>query len=260
MWQGAPYQYCLCNNAQTDIAFKPRINFFNNTESINLDIVAFRMDMELHDYRRNTEFKETVLARILHSDQRFTVFVNKNSTEEHDLSGCANVKIRHYGELCDETEQQIIFYELPRENIFQWGKFPVGGKGRTVLYLLYNLDDLYMQKNKLLEEYPDRNHLAEAYRFIKKVLHSQAVAKLDQLKFQAEKHQMHLQEHDLKIFRELGFFRIQGDDLMMGSTERRQLETSPTYAGLCAEKDALLEIFHNSLRIACARIQSLRKH
>ena len=50
MWQGAQYQFCLCNNAQADIAFKPRINFFNNTESINLDIVAFRMDMELHDY------------------------------------------------------------------------------------------------------------------------------------------------------------------------------------------------------------------
>ena len=260
MWQGAQYQYCLCNNAQADIAFKPRINFFNNTESINLDIVAFRMDMELHDYRRNTEFKETVLARILHSDQQFTVFINKNSAEEKELSAYANVKIRHYGELCGETERQIIFYELPRENIFLWGKFPVGGKNRTVLYILYNLDDLYMQKNQLLEEYPDRNHLADAYRFIKKVLQSQAVAKLGQLKFQAEKHQLQLKEYDLRIFRELDFFRIQGDDLMMGSTERRQLETSPTYAGLCAERDALLDIYQNSLRIACARIQSLRRH
>ena len=260
MWQGAPYQYCLSNNAQTDIAFKPRINFFNNTESINLDIVSFRMDMEVHDYRRNTEFKETVLARILHSGQRFTVFINKNSEEEQELSAFANVKIRHYGELCDETERQIIFYELPRENIFLWGKFPVGGKYRTVLYLLYNMDDLYLQKNRLLEEYPDRNHLADAYRFIKKVLHSQAVAKLGQLKYQAEKHQLRLKEHDLRIFRELDFFRIQGDDLILGSTDRRQLEASPTYAGLCAERDALLEIYQNSLRIACARIRSLRKH
>ena len=46
---------------------------------------------------------------------------------------------------------------------------------------------------------------------------------------------------------------------MMGSTERRQLEASPTYAGLCAERDMLLDIYQNSLRIACARIQSLRK-
>ena len=260
MWQGAQYQYCLCNNTQADIAFKPRINFFNNMESINLDIVSFRMGMELHDYRRNTEFKETVLTRILHSDQQFTVFINKNSTEEKELSAFANVKIRHYGELCDETERQIIFYELPRENIFLWGKFPVCGEKRTVLYLLYNLDDLYMQKNRLLEDYPDRSHLADAYRFIKKVLQSQAVAKLGQLKFQAEKHQLQLNEHDLRIFRELDFFRIQGDDLMMGSTERRQLEASPTYTRLCAEKDALLEVYQNSLRIACARIQSLRKH
>ena len=259
MWQGAQYQYCLCNNAQADIAFKPRINFFNNTESINLDIVAFRMDMELHDYRKNTEFKETVLSRILRSDQRFTVFINKNSADEKELSAFSNVKIRHYGELCDETERQIIFYELPEENIFRWGNFPVGGKNRTVLYLLYNLDDWYMQKHKLLEEYPDRNHLADAYRFIKKVLQSQAVAKLGQLKYQAEKHQLHLKDYDLQIFRELDFFRIQGDELMMGSTERRQLETSPTYAGLCAERDALLDVYQNSLRIACARIQSLRK-
>lgn len=260
MWHGAQYQYCLCNNVRADIAFKPRINFFNNTESINLDIVAFRMDMELHDYRRNTEFKETVLARILYSGQQFTVFINKNSEEEKELSAFANVKIRYYGELCDETERQIIFYELPGENIFLWGKFPVSGKSRTVLYILYNLDDFYLQKNRLLDEYPDRNHLADAYRFIKKVLQSQAVAKLGQLKFQAEKHQLRLKEHDLKIFRELDFFRVQGDDLMMGSTERRRLETSPTYTELCAERDTLLEVYQNSLRIAGARIQSLRKH
>ena len=161
--------------------------------------------------------------------------------------------------MCDETERQIIFYELPGENIFRWGSFPVSGKNRTVLYILYNQDDLYMQKHKLLEEYPDRNHLADAYRFIKKVLQSQAVAKLGQLRYQAEKHQLRLKDYDLQIFRELEFFRIQGDELMMGSTERRQLEASPTYAGLCAERDMLLDIYQNSLRIACARIQSLRK-
>lgn len=259
MWQGAQYQFCLCNNAQADIAFKPRINFFNNTESINLDIVAFRMDMELHDYRRNSEFKETVLARLLHSGQQFTVFINQNSKEEAELASCANVKIRYYGEQCEASEHQIIFYELPEENIFQWGKFPVYGNGGTVLYILYNMDDLYMQKKRLQEEYPDRNHLVDAYRLIKRVLQSQAVAKLDQLKYQAEKHQLSLKEHDLRIFRELDFFRIEGDNLMMGSMERKQLEASPTYIGLCAKKDTLLEIYHNSLRIAGARIQSLRK-
>ena len=105
----------------------------------------------------------------------------------------------------------------------------------------------------------DRMKIDTSNRFIKKVLQSQAVAKLGQLKYQAEKHQLHLKDYDLQIFRELDFFRIQGDELMMGSTERRQLETSPTYAGLCAEKDALLDVYQNSLRIACARIQSLRK-
>ena len=116
-----------------------------------------------------------------------------------------------------------------------------------------------MQKKRLQEEYPDRNHLVDAYRLIKRVLQSQAVAKLDQLKYQAEKHQLCLKEHDLRIFRELDFFRIEGDNLMMGSMERKQLEASPTYVGLCAKKDTLLEMYHNSLRIAGARIQSLRK-
>ncbi|MBQ9635194.1 MAG: hypothetical protein IJV12_03155, partial [Acidaminococcaceae bacterium] len=120
-------------------------------------------------------------------------------------------------------------------------------------------EDLYLQRTRLLEEYPDRNHLAEAYRFIKKVLHSQAVAKLDQLKFQAEKHQLRLQEHDLQIFRELDFFRIHGDELVMGSTEHKQLGASPTFARLTDERNALQEIYQNSLRIACARIQSLRR-
>ena len=259
MWQGAVYRYCLNNNAVIDLAFKPRINFFNNTESINLDVVAFRMDMELHDYRQSTELKEAVLARLLRSERQYTVFLNRNSEEEKELSANPNVKIKHYGELCDETERYIVFYELPEEDIYQWGKFPVFGKRGAVLYILYNMEDLYLQRTRLQEEYPDRNHLAEAYRFIKKVLRSQAVAKLDQLKFQAEKRQLCLQEHDLQIFRELDFFRIHGDELVMGSTERRQLGDSPTFTRLTDEKNAMQEIYQNSLRIACARIQSLRR-
>ena len=259
MWQGAPYQFCLTNNATADIAFKPRINVFNGTESINLDVAAFRMDLELHDYRRSPEFKENVLGRLLQSGKAFTVFVNRDSGELKELSGYPGLNIRRYGELCDEAEQNVIFYELPRENIYQWKKFPVWGNNGTVLYILYNMDDLYIQKHQLLDRYPDRNHLAEAYRFVKKVLQSQAVAKVEQLKYQAEKHQLHLQDHDLRIFCELGFFRIHGDSLMMGSTEHKQLDASPTYVKLCGEKDALLEIYQNSLRIACARIQSLKR-
>ena len=259
MWQGGEYQFCLTNNAVADIAFKPRINVFNGTESINLDITAFRMDLELHDCRRSQEFKENVLDRLLRSGVPFTVFLNRESGEEQELAENPAVKIRYYGDLCDGDEQNVIFYELPRTDIYQWKKFPVWGNNGTVLYILYNLDDMYMQKNRLLEQYPDRNHLAEAYRFIKKVLQSQAVAKLNQLKYQAEKHQIRVTDHDLRIFCELGFFRMQGDALMMGITEHRQLEQSPTYVKLCGEKDALMEIYQNSLRIACTRIQSLKR-
>jgi len=260
MWQGAPYQYCLCNNTQADIAFKPRINVFNGSESINLDIAAFRMDMEIHDYRKSQEFKESVLMRILRSGQAFSVFLNRGSREEKELSGHPDIKIRFYGERCEETEQNIIFYELPRENIYRWEKFPITAKQGIVLYILYNINDFYLQKSWLQEEYPDRNHLAEAYRFIKKVLQSQAVAKLDQLKYQAEKYQLRLTENDLRVFLELGFFRLQDNALMMGSTDRKQLDASSVYTSLCKEKEELVENYQNSLRIACARIQSLKKH
>ena len=260
MWQGSDYKYCLVNNTEADIAFKPRINVFNGTESINLDVVAFRMDMELHDYRKSQEFKENVLARLLLSGKEFTVFINRGSVEEAELSSNPGITVRYYGQLCNEEEKHVVFYELPREDIFQWKYFPVKGGLGTVLYILYNEEDLHIQRNRILEDYPDRNHLAEVYRFIKKVLQSQAVAKVSQLKYQAEKRQLHLKDRDLRIFCELGFFRLQDDVLTMGSTERRQLEASPTYAGLCAEKEALWEVYQNSLRIAGARIQSLRKH
>lgn len=259
MWQGAPWQYCLTNNAEADIAFKPHINVFNGVESVNLDMVAFRMDMELHDYRKSQELKENVLAKLLQSGRPFTVFINQGSREEAELSAMPNVTIRYYGDLCDESAESVVFYELPRKDIFQWNNFPVKGGQGCALYILYNMDDLYIQKNRMQEEYPDRAHLAEAYRFIKKVLQSQAVAKLNQLTYQAEKRQLHLKDHDLQIFRELDFFRQQGDSLMMGSTERKQLDVSPTYARLCGERDALLEIYQNSLRIACPRIQSLKR-
>ena len=260
MWQGAVYKYCLDNNTEADIAFRPRINVFNGTESINLDVVAYRMDMELHDYRKSQELKENVLAKLLHSGKSFTVFINRGSAEEAELSANPKITVRYYGQLCSEEEKYVVFYELPRSDIFQWNFFPVTRGLGTVLYILYNLDDLHIQKNRILDDYPNRNHLAEAYRFIKRVLQSQAVAKVSQLKYQAEKRQLHLKDQDLRIFCELGFFRLQDDVLAMGSTERRQLEASPTYAGLCAEKDMLLEVYQNSLRIACARIQSLRKH
>ena len=46
--------------------------------------------------------------------------------------------------------------------------------------------------------------------------------------------------------------------MLPGSTRHRQLEDSPTYVALRKECDALAEIYYSSLRLALARIQSLR--
>ena len=190
MWQGAQYQYCLCNNAQADIAFKPRINFFNNMESINLDIVSFRMNMALYDFRSKREYKELILPQILHSERQYTIFINQGSNVEKELRLNSNVKIRYYGELCDKTENNVIFYDLPKIDIYQEGIFPVFGNYGTTLYILYNNNDFELQKKILWEEYSDRKHLIDVYTFVKDVLSEKTVVKLKHLKLQKQLNQL----------------------------------------------------------------------
>ena len=83
-------------------------------------------------------------------------------------------------------------------------------------------------------------------------------AVLAALSITGTRQQLTLTENDLRIFAELEFFRIQGDVVLPGSTRHRQLEDSPTYVALRKECDALAEIYYSSLRLARARIQSLR--
>ena len=258
MWQGAVYADRLYNNVEADIVFKPEINVYNGMESINLEILAFRMEMELYDYRKGTEDKSEVLRRLLRQNKKFTVFVNEKNEETLWLQKFSQVTLRQYGSLCEAGERRVIFYDLPRTDIFRRGVFPVAAGPGKSLYILYNMLDWQREKQNTLSCYPNRNHLIDAYRFVTKVLRSQAVAKVEQLKAQSAAQQLTLTENDLRIFAELEFFRIQGDVVLPGSTRHRQLEDSPTYVALRKECDALAEIYYSSLRLARARIQSLR--
>lgn len=258
MWQGAEYLDCLYNNAKADIAFRPRINVFNNTENLNLEVLTFRMELELYDWRQ-TEDKETVLRQLLGQDKMYTVFIDPQSSQPRHLSAYPNVRLRRYGELCDVTEKELIFYDLPEMDVFRPELFPVTAGYRGTLYLLYNYNDLISARESMERQYPGREHLADAYRFVHRLLTEQGRVAIDTLRQQAEAQKVGLTDQDLRIFAELDFFRFQAGELLMGNTERRQLEDSPTYRSLQKEKEAQNEIWQNNLRLTRVRIQGLRR-
>ena len=258
MWQGASYTDRLYNNVEADIVFKPKINLYNGMESVNLEILAFRMEMELYDYRKSEEDKAELLRRLLRKKKKTTIFVNEKNADTLWLENLPQVTLRPYGSLCEVGERRIVFYDLPETDIFHRGVFPVAAGPGKSLYLLYNEQDWQRKKQELLSRFPDRNHLISAYRFVTKALRSQAMVKVASLKERAAEEHVTLTEKDLLIFQELEFFRLQEDEILPGHIRQRQLEESPSYVALRQECAALTEVYHNSLRIAQARIQSLR--
>ena len=257
MWQAGPLLPAVGSNTEADLAFLPKRNFFRGVESVNLQLMAIRQPLTIFDYRQQAGEKADLVRAFLRSEPAVTLFVNEGSASAEAFADSPNLTVRHYGERCGSGERVVLFYDLPRQDIFTPEAFPLAGEPGAILGLLYGWQDFREAMDGLDTECPGHAHLSLAYRYIYRTLQSQAVCKIGQLKASAASSQVPLTDTDLQIFEELHFFRRQEDELTMGSRQRRSLTESPTFCERQKQGEGLRDVFNNCLKITRQRITAL---
>jgi single-stranded-DNA-specific exonuclease len=259
MWQGGPLLPAVANNVTADVAFLPKINVFRGEESVNLQVLSVRQDLTVFDFRHRGAERDDIVREFLRTEPQVTLFVNPGSTSADAFAGYGNLTVRTYGEKCGDEERVVLFYDLPEVPVFTADAFPLDDRSGRILALLYNWQEFESVQDRLDVEFPNRDHLSLAYRYIEKTLKSQAVCLVPQLLESARRDHVALTEKDLAIFEELDFFRAHGAELVPGTRERRSLDGSATYRAAQQEGMERRDGYYTCLRITRQRLDSLRR-
>ena len=259
MWQGGPLLPAVANNVTADVAFLPKINVFHDEETVNLQVMAVRQDLTVFDYRQHGVERDDIVREFLRTEPQVTLFVNPGSASAEPFADCGNLRVRTYGEHCGDGERVVLFYDLPEVPVFTADHFPLDDRAGRILALLYSWQEFEAVQDRLDLEFPNREHLSRAYRYIENTLRSQAVCLIPQLLASARRDHVALTEKDLAIFGELGFFRTHGAERAPGGRDRRSLDESPTYREARQEGEKRLDGYYTCLRITRQRLDSLRR-
>ncbi len=257
MWNGNTALACLYNDAIADIAFMPKINIWNGAASINLQVVAFDQTHEIYDYRNEVFSKKALLRKILQLKDNVTVFLNERSVLDPEFDAYTDLKVRYYGTKDPVTSSIVVFYDLPKLDIFTEESFPLDSKPGRTLIILFNRDDYNWNKEDLGNIYPDRYHLEKVYKHIMCVLRKQAIADVESLKASAKALSIELSDNDLKIFEELGFIKNECKHISCGSIAKSDLSNSETYNKLNQKGCDLRKAFDNSINISRGEISAI---
>ncbi len=221
MWGGAENYHCMYNGAEADLVFMPKINVWQDKESVNLQVVDFTQKLSVYDYRHEPLDKQAFLKSLLQTENDILVYVNdKDEFLKTDL--CSEDKVRRYGD--DGNAKNIVLYDLPETDVVEIAAAFTGGVGRS-LFLLYNNNDYDSAVEALFARCPNRQHLAEAYKKMASRLKTQVME--DEAELMAA---CGMQEIYLTVFEELNFISRSGGKVsMLPSVKKNNLENSPAF-------------------------------
>lgn len=254
MWNGADELTCLYNGVIVDLAFMPKLNVWHDKESVNLQVVDFDQMLQVYDYRNSKENKKILLDNILQTSKKTVIYVNDTNSIPQNFAP-QDVKILAYGEASDEVFEDIIFYELPQDDIFTCETLPVPPEQGKRLFLLYTKDEAEEECAKLAEIYPGRNQLVPAYKELAEILRKQSVVAGEDLL----KSTKCISSTILTVFLELNFIREENGKISFGSLQRNDLQNSPTFRGLQEKNRMATASCYKSIQINSEEIIGLWK-
>ncbi len=221
MWGGAENYHCMYNGAEADLVFMPKINVWQDRESVNLQVVDFTQKLSVYDYRHEPLDKQAFLKSLLQTENNILVYVNdKEEFLKTDL--CSEDKVRQYGDA--GTAKNIVLYDLPEGDVLEIAAAFTGAIGSS-LFLLYNNNDYDNAVEALFKRFPNRLHLAEAYKKMASRLKTQVLE--DEAELMAE---CGMQEIYLTVFEELNFISRSGGKVsMLPAVKKNNLENSPAF-------------------------------
>ena len=221
MWGGADIYPCMYNGAETDLVFMPKINVWQERESVNLQVVDFAQKLTVFDYRHERMDKQAFIKRLLQTETDLLIYVNDKNAFINKHAFAADL-VREYGEAA--KARSIVLYDLPKTDAAELAAaFTADGVGCS-LFLLYNNDDYDAAVEELFREYPNRLHLAEAYKKMAARLKTQVIAPEGELLEACGMRAIYLD-----IFEELGFISRSDGRVSLLAARKNNLENSAAF-------------------------------
>lgn len=222
MWGGAEYYPCMYSGAEADLVFMPKINVWQDRESVNLQVVDFTQRLAVYDYRHDMIDKPAFVKRLLQTGQDVLIYVN-DKTAFAGETGIGGAHIREYGDA--GSAQAVVLYDLPECGVAELAQAFKADVLGCSLFLLYNNDDYDKAAEALFARCPNRLHLAEAYKKMAARLKEEVMVDEDALLASCG-----MQEIYLTVFEELNFItRSGGKVCMAASVKKNNLENSPSF-------------------------------
>lgn len=221
MWGGAENYPCMYSGAQADLVFMPKINVWQERESVNLQVVDFNQHFAVYDYRHEQINKPAFVKTLLQTGQDILIYVNDKAAFTGS-TGIGGGHVREYGST--ESAQTVVLYDLPEGDVAEIAAALKTDALGCSLFLLYNNDDYDKAAEALFKRCPNRLHLAEAYKKMAARLKEEVMA--DEKTLMAA---CGMQEIYLTVFEELNFITRSGGMVSMASVRKNNLENSPAF-------------------------------
>lgn len=257
MWNQAQKIDSIYNHCLANLAFSPKINSWNGTENIDLQLLAIGLKHEIFDYRNYYESKEALLKNILQKSEKTVVYVNKGldlQFEPH-LGVCEIVTYGNKQKTKDADK--VVFYELPESNIFTAEAFPLPSGYEGGLYLLYNQNDYADWNSNSIIKYPSRKHLINEYKCLNELLRQRIVLNEKELLTKDMGVDCVISASGLRIFEELGFVTIANGQVSLKASKKNDLSNSKTFCALQDEFRHKLAICQQNMRVTAAQIADI---
>ena len=252
MWNGADYLPCLYEGSKIDFVFMPKLNVWQNRESVNLQLLDFRQDNYIFDYRSASMDKDNLVKSVLQTGEK-TVLYLSNASAAAAIENTDQLRVLSYGEPCDADAKRIIFYDMPETFVFRKGDFPLKGFTNSTLYLAYNAKDYEKAMYALGEYCLDRRSLVAVYKRIVSILKAQAViGEADLLKNNPQIRSIHLD-----VFKELDFIHLENGQISVGNIRKKDLSESPTFKYMQENKRIYQTIYLQSMQITQQQVLEL---
>jgi ssDNA-specific exonuclease RecJ len=241
MWNRAELLPLLCDGMVADIAFMPRINVWNNETSVQLHAVALHQSLNVWDLRQSNDNKDRLLQGVVRTSDKVAVYVN-DKTQYKGFMDEAHMQLVNYGESTDLPV--ALLYDLPKCSLRNIFKLLRKDKVETVV-LLFNTADRVKAEKLLALENPQREQMALAYKIVMESLKQGVTAKAVIL----EQNEA-VSENALLIMEELGFIKIDGDNISLGVIKKSSLDDSPLYCSLRTDREQTLGFYYDNLRLS----------
>jgi ssDNA-specific exonuclease RecJ len=154
----------------------------------------------------------------------------------------AHMQLVNYGESTDLPV--ALLYDLPKCSLRNIFKLLRKDKVETVV-LLFNTADRVKAEKLLALENPQREQMALAYKIVMESLKQGVTAKAVIL----EQNEA-VSENALLIMEELGFIKIDGDNISLGVIKKSSLDDSPLYCSLRTDREQTLGFYYDNLRLS----------